>query len=83
MYSPIGHPIVLIHQFEIRSNEKWEQIRAEYWGPTKGWDLLEHLAEEMLIIEEIPITISLSFSSYMKGHCDYMSDSDMARCLYI
>ena len=73
----------MIHQFEIRSNEKWEQIRAEYWGPTKGWDLLEHLAEEMLIIEEIPITISLSFSSYMKGHCDYISDSDMARCLFI
>ena len=80
MTSPQGHPMILVHQFEALTEDRWEQLCNEYWHPTKKWNLMEHMAEEMQILEEIHITGALRCSSFMIGNNDYADDSVKARC---
>lgn len=79
MFSLQGHPMILVHQFEVLTEDKWSQLITEYWHPTRRWNLMEHLAEELEIIEEIPITCTLRVSSFMIGNNDYADDSVKAR----
>lgn len=80
MNSPQGHPMILVHQFECLAEENWEQLRNEYWHPTKQWKLMEHLAEELHILEEIPIEGAFQNISFMIGNDDYADDVIKARC---
>lgn len=74
MNSPQGHPMILVNQFEVISDDKWEQLSNEYWYPTKRWNLMEHMAEEMHVLEAIPITNTFINSSKMIGNNDYADD---------
>lgn len=74
MNSPHGHPMILVNVFQNVSEDKWEQLNAEYWHPTKSWKVMEHLVEEMQIIEEIPITGTFRSSSFLIGNNDYAED---------
>ena len=55
-----GHPMILVNHFQRVNEDKWEQIGNEYWHPTKKWNILEHLSEQMRIIEEIPIPLCMT-----------------------
>lgn len=80
MNSSQGHPMILVHKFECLAEENWEQLRNEYWHPTKQWKLMEHLAEELHILEEIPIEGAFQNISFMIGNDDYADDVIKARC---
>lgn len=80
MNSTQGHPMILVHQFERLAEENWEQLRNEYWHPTKQWKLMEDLADELQILEEIPIEGAFRNRSFMIGNDDYADDVIKARC---
>lgn len=81
MNSLQGHPMILVNQFSNTLESNWGKLKNEYWHPTKVWKLKEQMAEEMRILEEIPITSTLRSSSFMIGNNDYADDSVMARRL--
>lgn len=73
-----GHPMILVGMIGKAEGSKREELRKEYWQPTKNWKVLEYMAEEIQILEEIAITGNLRRTSMMNGNCDYADDASLA-----
>lgn len=77
MNSEQGHPMILVNHFLKVTEDKWDQLREEYWHPTKKWHLLEHVSEEIRIIEEISISATPSLIN--NALLEYSEDATTAR----
>ena len=74
MQEACGHPMILVGKIANVKEEKWEELRNEYWHPTKNWKVMEYMTEEIQIVEKLEITGNLRTSSKIKGAVYYSDD---------
>ena len=78
-----GHPMYLIRSLQQCTDEgKKEAISKDYWQPTKNWNVLEYMSDEMCVLEEIPITGALCTRAFGMTGFAYSDDASKSMRLF-